>query len=172
MACAPYAHPSNSFWKLLRDAEIAPAEMCAAKEYARYPKECGIAFADLFVTSGSLASAVNAPVGWGAEQFCARIARESGGLAPHVVACVSKGVAKKLLKGWDGEFGAVGDGVKWKLNGLQKSQVWVLPSTSGRAGMKWEQRVAPFKLLAETLKEYPWPLGREAPSMPSEQPSS
>lgn len=171
-ARAPYAHPSNSFWRLLREAELAPPELCVPDRYVDYPKKLGIAFADLFVTSGSLASAVAAPKDpvWRTRDFCARIARESGELPPAIIACVSKGVAQKLLPGWAGTYGPAGTGAQWGLTGLEESHLWVLPTSSGRAGIKWELRLRPFSELAAILREkYPCPpLDDKATKAPEE----
>lgn len=36
------------------------------------------------------------------------------------------------------------------------SEVWVLPSSSGRAAMTTEQRVRPYQQLAERFHQIPW----------------
>lgn len=38
------------------------------------------------------------------------------------------------------------------------SQVWILPSSSGRAAMSTQERVKPYQELAERLDKVPWPL--------------
>ncbi|KNC71846.1 hypothetical protein SARC_15610 [Sphaeroforma arctica JP610] len=62
-------------------------------------------------------------------------------------------VAKKLLAGWSGGFGPAGVGRDWQLHGLRDVLMWVLPSTSGRAVMTWEQRISPFRELKAYLTE-------------------
>ena len=43
----------------------------------------------------------------------------------------------------------------WPLPG--STAVWVLPSTSGAAPMTVEERVGPYRQLAEELQQVPWP---------------
>lgn len=147
---APYAHPTNKFWRLLRDAQLAPPHLCKASEYKQLPRECGIGFIDLFVTSGSDASKIGRDalkqVDW-KQNFFTRLTSGTGGVDPLIICCVSKIVATKLLSGWKGEFGKVGTGRDWNLQGAETSEVWVLPSSSGRAGLTWEARLNPFKQL-------------------------
>jgi TDG/mug DNA glycosylase family protein len=45
---------------------------------------------------------------------------------------------------------------------LDKTEVWVMTSTSGAAAMTKEARYAPWKALAEWLESVPWPLNRQA----------
>ncbi len=152
---APYAHKSNSFWKLLREAGFAPPELCEPHKFTLFPRKCSIGFADLFVTMGSVASDIKEPLDplWRTKEFCPRIVAASGSLAPNVIACVSKSVAEKLLKGWKGGYGPVGSGAEWNLSGLEDSMIWVLPSSSGRAGMKWSDRLEPFQRLSRFVDE-------------------
>lgn len=152
---APYAHGSNHLWKILQTTGLVPQELCEPRLHTCLPERVGIGFIDLFVSSGSDASRVqpNAEkdMKW-RRLFLERFERATMGKAPMVVCCVSKIVGRKMLGGWKGEFGCVGNGREWQLKGLEKSEIWVMPSTSGRAGMTWEQRVGPFKKLAERLR--------------------
>lgn len=45
---------------------------------------------------------------------------------------------------------------------LDATEVWVMPSTSGAAAMTREQRVGPWRQLAERLQREPWPRGSVA----------
>lgn len=148
-ACsAPYAHPTNKFWRLLKEAKLAPEDLCKAESFALLPKAVGIGFIDLFVASGSDAS----KIGPGAEKrsdwrvdFLSRLRAGTKGIPPLVLCCVSKIVASKLLGGWKGEYGHIGNGKDWGLDAAENSEIWVLPSTSGRAVLSWEQRLMPFQ---------------------------
>lgn len=159
---APYAHRSNMFWRLLADSGLVPPEMSVATRFRELPLEVGIGFVDLFVEPGSDARLVGG--GHGEEEvrlgLCERVRSRTGGVAPKFVACVSKVVAGKFLKGWKGAYGAVGSGAQWGLvGGLEDSLVWVLPSSSGRAALKWVDRLTPYRQLADCLKEeHPWPI--------------
>lgn len=156
--CAPYAHPSNRFWNLLARAEIAPPQSCKPKLHKTFPTRHGIGFIDLFVTSGSDASQVrpnaHRETEWRVD-FQTRLAHGTCGNPPTVLACVSKIVAKKLQPGWKGAFGPVGTGREWSLQGFEDSEIWVLPSSSGRAPMTWEARLAPYQRLADRLAREP-----------------
>lgn len=157
---APYAHGSNRFWKLLNESNLAPADLCEPRYFSRLPDEVGIGFIDLFVTSGSDASLV----GKGAEksdewrkEFLMRLEKGTKGTPPNILCCLSKIVAKKLLRGWNGAYGFAGQGKDWDLEGADDCEVWVLPSTSGRAGLKWEQRLKPFQELSKKVHQTgPW----------------
>lgn len=173
---APYAHPTNWFWRLVKECGVIPPALCAAEKHRRLPGEAGVGFIDLFVTSGSDSSLVRKDAlrkknkqddGW-RDEFLARLKRGNGGVGPVALVCVSKVVAKKLLVDWDGgrcSYGFVGYGAEWRLIGAEKSEVWVLPSTSGRAQLKREERLAPFRQLADRLaREPPWePPSHEEP---------
>lgn len=148
---APYAHPTNKFWRLLREAQLVPENLCKPEEYKKLVHVSGIGFIDLFVVKGSDASKVRKDAfknGLWKQDFCSRLTTGTGGVAPHALCCVSKIVAKKLLGNWGGHFGQVGTGQDYGINGAKSSTIWVLPSTSGRAAMTWEARLAPFKELA------------------------
>lgn len=165
---APYAHATNWFWRLVKESGLVPASLCSAEKHRMLPGEIGVGFIDLFVTSGSDASLVRKDTmrkrqkqddEW-RKEFLGRLRSGNGGVGPVVLACVSKVVAKKLLVGWGkekGGYGFVGYGSEWELAGAEKSEVWVLPSTSGRAQLKRDERVAPFcQLAARLAKESPW----------------
>ncbi len=154
--CAPYAHGSNRFWKLLADSRLAPADMCEPHLHTEFPEKLGLAFADLIVTRGSVAADVKDVVD--PNSVAERILRWAG-TPPRIVACVSKSVAQKFLPGWKGSFGQVGVGRDWRLKGLEDSAIWVLPSTSGRAGLKWVDRLQPFVDLNDVVKDWDWPDG-------------
>lgn len=157
--CAPYAHKSNRFWPLLRECGLVPPALCEAYKFAELPAAVGVGFIDLFITSGSDASLVGMPGGasW-RELFFQRLRDGTDGRPPSIICPVSKIVAQKLLVGWRGDYGPAGFGKDWELAGAEDSQVWVLPSTSGRAGLKWEQRLEPFERLNAHIQEtLPWP---------------
>jgi thymine-DNA glycosylase len=46
----------------------------------------------------------------------------------------------------------------WPRECLDGCEVWVLPSSSGRAAMTTEQRAVPYQQLAERFHQLPWPL--------------
>ncbi|KAI0566963.1 Uracil-DNA glycosylase-like protein [Gracilaria domingensis] len=148
---APYAHRTNQFWRLLQESQLAPAHLCKPSQHAKLPGCCGIGFIDLFVTSGSDASKIGKRAVRNTEWkqgFFERLECGTGGTPPRILCCVSKIVARKLLGGWNGEFGHVGSGRDWNLRGAETSEVWILPSTSGRAGLTFQARLEPFQKLA------------------------
>lgn len=164
---APYAHPTNKFWRLLKESSIIPPELCIPSSYMRLSSLFGVGFIDLFVTCGSDASKIGNDVIKRKDknperdecrmEFIHRLNKATGNKGPVILACVSKVVAKKLLQGWKGDFGFVGYGPQWKLTGCDETEVWVLPSTSGRAVLSWEDRIAPFHQLSKRLaNEPPW----------------
>ena len=157
--CAPYAHGSNRFWKLLADAKLAPHDMCEPSKHVEYPEKLGLAFSDLIVTKGSVAADVKDVVDPNA--VAERILKWAGGTPPRILACVSKSVAQKFMPGWKGKYGPAGYGGEWRLKGMEDVSIWVLPSTSGRAGLKWAERLQPFVQLSSIVKQWPWPENEE-----------
>ena len=154
---APYAHKSNRFWKLMKEAQLAPEELCEACYFNKLPNAVGIGFIDLFVTSGSDASLVNKnaekEVGW-RKEFFDRLMNGTNNTPPKILCCVSKIVARKFLGGWNGDYGFIGNGEKWGFEDLKETDIWVLPSTSGRAGLTWQQRLEPFQKLKTASDEF------------------
>lgn len=157
---APYAHKSNRFWKLMKEAKLAPEELCESYHFSKLPNAVGIGFIDLFVTSGSDASLVNKNAEKESEwrhEFFDRLNNGTSNTPPKILCCVSKIVARKLLGGWNGDYGSVGNGEKWGFEDLKETDIWVLPSTSGRAGLTWQQRLEPFQKLKAASDEFdPW----------------
>lgn len=155
---APYAHKSNRFWPLMYESGLVPdIRLAKAQFYKELPGKFGLGFADLFVTSGSDASKVNEGEGDSLRRdVMRRIMIGTGNVAPRILCCVSKIVAKKLLHGWNGDYGKTGRGRDWGLEEMKESEVWVLPSSSGRAGIKKEMRLKPYKELAEYVVDMPW----------------
>lgn len=158
--CAPYAHSSNRFWKLLGESGLVEEGLSRATMFAKLPDLMGLGFVDLFVTRGSDAKVVeqNArkDTGW-RDRFIQRVRDGTHGRPPRILACVSKTVAQQLLPKWKGDFGPAGFGREWNLPGLEQVQIWVLPSTSARAVLSHENRLAPFVALKRHLDlEPPW----------------
>lgn len=167
--CAPYSHKSNRFWPLLRQTGLVPEHLSKPEKFAQLPQAVGIGFIDLFVTCGSDASKVGEPGGpsWRAD-FSERLARGTKGIAPSILCPASKIVANKLLTGFKGEYGPAGVGKDWGIAAAESSQIWVMPSTSGRASLSWQQRLEPFQRLADHIHDtLPWPLVEKAVDSPS-----
>lgn len=167
---APYAHKSNRFWILLKDSGMVDAELAEPRHFTKLPAAVGIGFADLFVTSGSDASKINHEEGASLRRdVMGRLISGTGGVLPKIICCVSKIVAKKLLDRWSGDYGRAGTGKDWGLEESSTSEIWVLPSTSGRAGLTREQRLKPFQELAQYIARTPWRTGVEQPPTTCEE---
>lgn len=146
----------------MHESGLVPEEHAKPDQFAKLPSLVGVGFTDLFVTSGSDASKVNGGEGdLLRKDVVDRILTGTEGVPPRIVCCVSKIVAKKLLAGWNGDYGRSGKGEEWGLDGLKETIVWVLPSTSGRAGLKWAERLGPFQTLAAFVNETPWTYQRK-----------
>lgn len=50
---------------------------------------------------------------------------------------------------------------EWPRECIPESEVWVLPSSSGRSALTHEQRSTPYRQLAERLHQIPWPFESE-----------
>lgn len=163
-AVAPYAHGSNSFWKLLAASGLAPREECVPATFARLARTRGIAFGDLFVVPGSDASKVISPVNAKPirENVVERMQQHMK-MPPRALALVSKTVAQKFLGEKKLTFGLQGTAQDLKFPEWMDGdcQIWVLPTTSGRAGMRWEERLAPFKEFAFATNNWSWAANRD-----------
>lgn len=146
------------------------AELAKPDHFKKLPAAVGIGFADLFVISGSDASKINYGEGVSLQrELMGRLIRGTGNVPPMIICCVSKIVAKKLLIGWSGNYGKAGIGMDWGLKEASTSEIWVLPSTSGRAGLTREQRLKPFQELAKYISRMPWPVVVEqTPKLPEQ----
>lgn len=165
--CAPYAHGSNKFWKLLAESALVPETLSSPSKFTELPVALGLGFVDLFVTRGSDARVVERrarkDAGWRGG-FVQRVLAGTAGRPPKILACVSKIVAQQLLLKWKGDYGPVGLGSQWNLAGLEQVQFWVLPSTSARAVLSHESRLAPFVALKQHLdRELPWDPPKRTP---------
>lgn len=156
---APYAHGSNSFWKLLPAAALAPEEECQPQNFASLARKRGIAFGDLHVVSGSDASKVTARTDAKPVQLdLVERMQKHMDCPPRALALVSKTVAQKFLGLPKVSFGLQGTARELNCRGwlCGDTQIWVLPSTSGRAGLRWEERLAPFKQFEEATRIWSW----------------
>ncbi|MBA3865673.1 MAG: mismatch-specific DNA-glycosylase [Solirubrobacterales bacterium] len=132
-AGAYYAGPGNVFWEALYEAGLCP-ELLAPDEYRRLP-EFGIGLTDLCkVSHGSDAEVA-------AEYDVDRLRAAIAEAEPMRLAFNGKNAAQAVLEM------AVGYGVQEETVG--GAEVWVLPSTSGRARRFW--KIEPWRRLAEAL---------------------
>ncbi|CAH0516438.1 unnamed protein product [Peronospora belbahrii] len=69
--------------------------------------------------------------------------------SPPLSKIESYGRQTRLPPGWPHELRA-------------DSEVWVLPSSSGRAAMTTAQRMLPYQQLAESVRQIPWPHGLQS----------
>jgi hypothetical protein len=77
---------------------------------------------------------------------------------PRAIVLVSKTVADQFLRKKTPHFGRVGTSADFELPDWlgDSTELWVLPSTSARAPMPWERRIAPFKEFTSTMETWPW----------------
>lgn len=171
-----YSNPSNWMWKILPESGVAPAWVRGCEADDRLPEEAGIGFVDVGCghpgTESAKFSSEDFKV-W-AEGFYRRLsemAAEAGERSgctcgrcgqPAFVAFSGKRQYLELMN-----VGRVGRKLSSVTTGpqeelppgwpLQASQVWVCTSTSGASALTNEARLAPYRALAEVLREVPWP---------------
>jgi len=168
----PFSNPSNRFYKLLREAGIL-AQHIRPCDADAVPALFGLGWTDAGCVPGSDASEYKRAVmlAWRDDLYSrlkahlARIAAWTGhecddeAIAPRVVAFAGK-------RQWASLFqpplaGGFNHGVQdvrppgWPLPA--STEVWVLPSSSGRAVMTAEQRQGPYMELGRRLADLPWP---------------
>ncbi|GIL42815.1 hypothetical protein Vafri_192 [Volvox africanus] len=174
-----YSHPANHMWRLLIATGIAPPGTRSAEDDDRLPAAAGVGFLDVGCGHpGTDSSSFSSEVfkSW-SQAFYARLKghmdRASASIgcscglcgAPSLVAFSGKRHYLELLN--------VGkppkERVKTVEHGPQKllpagwpfpaaaTEVWVCSSTSGAAALTREQREAPYRRLAEKMREIEWP---------------
>jgi TDG/mug DNA glycosylase family protein len=133
---APYAGPGNRFWWVLHEVGLTPRELAPA-EFRELPRY-GIGLTDVAkLASGSDASL--ARTDFDPAAVIAKVER----YAPAILACVGKRAAQEVLGGrvaYGRQHARIG-----------RSDVWVVPSTSGAARGAWDLR--PWQVLARAAAD-------------------
>ena len=170
----PYSNPTNRFWKLCAAAGVVPLSF-TAQDADSAPAHLGLGITDVGCEPGSDAGEYKRAtmLAWRAELYdrlrghllrCAAWAAVgphcAADFAPRVVAFAGK-------RQWGALFQPplprVPSGLQapesrppgWPLPA--SSEVWVLPSPSGRAVLTAEEREGPYRLLGARLAELGWP---------------
>jgi TDG/mug DNA glycosylase family protein len=165
-----YSNPSNRFFHLLRASSLVPADTRPCDANA-LPVTCGLGFADLGCEPGSDAAAFKRPqmLLWRSQLYqrlSAHLARVQA-WSPHLPleACAPQVVAFAGKRQWSALFqpplARCAHGRQtvlppgWPLPG--STEVWVLPSSSGRAVMTKQEREEPYVELGRRVADLPWP---------------
>lgn len=164
-------------------AELVPPGFVAADADAA-PALLGLGITDVGCAPGSDAAAFKRPVmrAWRDELYtrlrahCARAAawagRDASGadevalvalaaFAPRVIAFSGK---RQWAELFEPPLAGFAHGLRaerppgWPAALLGASEVWVLPSSSGRAVMSKEEREGPYRQLGARVAQLPWPL--------------
>ncbi len=132
-ARAYYAGPGNAFWKALQQTGLTPVELAPA-EFARLP-EFGIGLTDI------------CKVLYGSDKEVGTVEFDVAGLQERV-AEAEPGVL--AFNGKNAAQGALERAVRFgpQEERIGGAEVWVLPSTSGRARRYWD--IGPWQELADT----------------------
>lgn len=135
------------------------------QEQNRLPDKYQIGFADVGLLPGNDASKI--PLQPWVSSFYSRLHRHIANVhlaegnteykGPACVAFTGKSqffslYTKQELKSIRVDFGLLGDQVPWPSNfpfSREHTKIWILPSSSGRAAMTHEQRITPYRMLAE-----------------------
>lgn len=165
----PYSNPTNRFWKLMSAARLVPDIFKAADADAA-PSLLGMGITDLGCEPGSDASEYKRAImlAW-RENLYARLGQHLArcsawtGISPAM--CAPALVAFTGKRQWASLFQPPLSGFEhgvqvarppgWPLPAC--TEVWVLPSSSGRAVMTKEAREAPYVALGLRVAELPWP---------------
>ena len=176
----PYANATNRFWRLMQLAELVPPGFVAADADAA-PALLGLGITDVGCAPGSDAAAFKRPVmrAWRDELYgrlrahCARAAAWAGSdvagadeaalaaFAPRVIAFSGK---RQWAELFEPPLACFAHGLRperppgWPAALLGGSEVWVLPSSSGRAVMSKEEREGPYRQLGARVAQLSWPL--------------
>jgi len=170
-----YANPTNWMWRILRDIELAPAQdIRGPEDDKKMPTLVGVGFTDVGAghpgTNSSKFTSANfsewrQPFFDRLSQHAQRAAETLGCVCgscgfPSVVAFSGKRQFSELFKKKPSKCIALGRQsivpTDWPFP-LDKTEVWVMPSTSGAAAMGREERYGPWKDLAVCVLQEPWP---------------
>lgn len=168
----PYSNPSNRFWKLMRGAGLVPPDFLPHHADTA-PELLGLGITDVGCVPGSDAATFKRAemLAWRAdlyERLRAHLARcAAWGAAEH--ACAPRVVAFTGKRQWASLFqpplSGFAHGVQacrppgWPLP--KETEVWVLPSSSGRAVMSAQEREGPYMELGKRVLALPWPRSEE-----------
>jgi len=174
-----YSNPNNNMWKILRQTGIAPPHVAGAQDDYRLPADAGVGFLDVGcgVPGTHLSKfSSSAMQGWSTgfyQRMADHMHRASSAIgctcgrcgAPSMVCFAGKRQWMELLN-----LGKKGKEKLTRVDGGKQTtirpagwpfpsttEVWVLPSTSGAAPMTVEERVSPYREVAEVLARIPWP---------------
>jgi len=164
-----YGNPTNRMWKLLT-GELGDFEGLVPKDSPiesqnRLPSDLGIGLTDVALVPGSDASELSLRVmlSWRASLYArlrdhVRRVSDANYGGPKICAFTGKKQFTSLFESPPSKvipFGRLPDDVPlppgWPFEDRSQVQVWVLPSSSGRAAMTHEQRFTPYKQLAEEV---------------------
>ena len=179
-----YSNPSNNFWKLLAKGRIVPEDW-TKEDCPRLPGDLGIGFTDAGTVPGNDAGAYNRATmkKWRSDLYArlrghvARCADASGDEDARVGHRSSMSIASRHgpdVVAFSGkrQYAQLFDAVPSRVDaGRQppeslppgwplcpgRTEVWVMPSSSGRAAMTREAREGPWVELGARLATIPWP---------------
>lgn len=174
-----YSNPNNNMWKILRQTGIAPPHVAGALDDYLMPADAGVGFLDVGcgVPGTQLSKfSSSAMQGWSTgfyQRLSDHMQRASSSLrctcgkcgAPSLVCFAGKRQWMELLN-----TGKKGKEKVTRIEGGMQAgkrpegwpfpsttEVWVLPSTSGAAPMTVEERIAPYREVAQELSKIAWP---------------
>ena len=148
-----FSNPSNLFWRLIRESKLIPEDysgVCDDKMVANL----NFGFTDVIRVPGSDASKIkhNAFIDQRSD-FYKRISTHALRISaePMVIAFIGKRQFSHLF---DPPLKSTDFGVQSQMpkSFPLKSEIWVLPSSSGRAVLKWKDRLKPYQDLYNRMQ--------------------
>jgi TDG/mug DNA glycosylase family protein len=133
-----YAHPGNLFWKIIYQAGFVDRPM-KSSEFNKV-SHFGIGLTDL----NKIESGVDAELNKGAFDIKG-LEKKISRIKPKVLAFTSKNAAKAYFDKKKLEFGEQNESIN-------KTNIWILPSTSGQARKHWPKLKHHWFDLAEYIK--------------------
>jgi TDG/mug DNA glycosylase family protein len=133
-----YAHPGNRFWQLIHDAGWTEERLGPEEDFRLL--ERGIGFLDLSDRPTASSSGLRTEE---RRRGAQRVHAAVRALSPEFVACTGKGVAAALVPGRVPLAYGLLEPSPWCA-----SRLFVLPSPSGRAGLRYEEKLRHYRLLA------------------------
>ena len=148
-----YSNPSNLFWRLMRESELIPEHFLGVCD-DQMVTELSFGFTDVIRVPGSDASKINRmDFIEQRDEFYNRISVHASRIKsyPRVIAFIGK---RQFAQLFDPPLKSTKFGIQSKVpKSLPiESEIWVLPSSSGRAAMKWTDRLKPYQKLSKRMQ--------------------
>lgn len=147
-----FAHPTNTFWKLLNESGIIEENVILTyKDDELMPEKFNIGFTDLVLRPSKGIEELSALE---LKRNVPRLMNSLNKYQPKIVCFVGKGIWENVSKTMISSGLMKKSEFKWGLQEQKfyKGSIFVVPSTSGLVRISWEEKLQIWKELAKIVK--------------------